>query len=181
MAPDSSCGQAHNAARHSRVAVSIHMSKLLKFFLIISAICFLNCVGLKSVDKIEPVSQEQLNDSIISIARILQGDWTNINKSKRADGKLKLPEIEKLSIGNWVEMGTEKLINKLEIQGVSGEWTGDKKLSMTTYEIEAKIEYKNHVYGLTICSDSIQNFLGLTKINNSIFILDNGQKFSRTK
>ncbi|NAY91923.1 hypothetical protein GTQ34_08335 [Muricauda sp. JGD-17] len=154
--------------------------KSLIYILFSIIIAFASCSIQKKAGKYHEVDSKEEVDSIISIATKIEGDWKNAKQSSNSGQEFHFPGVDKLEIRNWRSIHTGGLLNQLEISGAASEWSNnDTKLSMHILEFQASVKYYNQGYGLILRNDTLENFIGIKKLNERILEFENGQIFER--
>ena len=119
-------------------------------------------------------------DSIKVFASKLEGDWNAVSERSNPNFGFLFPDVESLEIRNWRNVHSEALMNQLEISGTTSEWLKNgTKLSMQIHEYQASIKNLKNDYGLVIKNDSINTFLVINRLNDSILEFENGQIYKR--
>lgn len=138
------------------------------------------CRVQQSFETKNSISFSEEIDTMIVFATKLEGDWNSVSKTSNSILGFLLPEVDKLEIRNWRNLHSGGLMNQLEISGTTSEWLENgTKLSMDIHEYQASIKHINNDHGLVIKNDTINTFLGIKKLNDSILEFANGQRFKR--
>lgn len=159
------------------------MKAILTFCFLILLFIGTSCRGQsKNSPQRSELPNKTINDSIISLAKRLEGNWAFIGSTEAADSVFKLPEVDQLEIKNWVAIQSNEPVNELALKAITSEWSNNgTKLSMHIIEFDGQIRLQNERYGLLVSNDTTNEFLGISKINHEILELTNGQSYRRKK
>lgn len=146
------------------------------FVLIIGLLFLCSCGQKKDNRNTQELSEEKVMDSIKSILVSISDKWEFVNSKNTSHHKFSLPEIDQIKIEHWAKINSNEPTNELSITGMDFQYIDSTNtMNGKSYDYPAVVEYRNKKFGLNIMSE----FIGISVLNETSLLFDNGQQFER--